>query len=62
MVGLIDIAPAVETVDVQSIPVTVHGVSAKGIAKGIAHLLGRFPELRIWNSPQRGFRARNGYP
>jgi hypothetical protein len=42
MVGLIDIAPTVETVDVQGAPVAVHGVSAKGIA----HLLGRFPELR----------------
>jgi enoyl-CoA hydratase/carnithine racemase len=43
MVGLIDIAPAVETVDVQGAPVTVYGVSAKGLA----HLLGRFPELRM---------------
>ena len=42
MVGLIDIAPAVETLDMQGMPVTVHGVSAKGVA----HLLGRFPELR----------------
>lgn len=29
MVGLIDIAPSVETVDMQGTPVTVHGVSAK---------------------------------
>jgi hypothetical protein len=43
MVGLIDIAPNVETVDVQSSPVAVHGISAKGVA----HLLGRFPELRM---------------
>jgi hypothetical protein len=43
MVGLIDIAPNVETVDVQGKSVTVHGVSAKGVA----HLLGRFPELRM---------------
>lgn len=42
MVGLIDIAPAIETIDVQGASVTVHGVSAKGLA----HLLGRFPELR----------------
>lgn len=42
MVGLIDIAPNVETIDVQGTPVAVHGVSAKGVA----HLLGRFPELR----------------
>ena len=43
MVGLIDIAPIVETVDMQGTLVTVHGVSAKGLA----HLLGRFPELRM---------------
>ena len=42
MVGLIDIAPATETVEAQGKPVTVHGVSAKGLA----HLLVRFPELR----------------
>jgi hypothetical protein len=42
MVGLIDIAPATETVVAQGKPVTVHGVSAKGLA----HLLARFPELR----------------
>lgn len=30
MVGLIDIAPSVETVDVQGASVAVHGVSAKG--------------------------------
>ena len=35
MVGLIDIAPSVETVDVQGVSVAVHGVSAKGVA----HLL-----------------------
>jgi hypothetical protein len=43
MVGLIDIAPAIETVDVHGTSVTVHGVSAKGLAS----LLGRFPELRM---------------
>ena len=43
MVGLIDIAPSVETIDVQGTAVAVHGVSAKGVA----HLLGRFPELRM---------------
>ncbi len=42
MVGLIDIAPRTETVDVQGTLIAVHGVSAKGVA----HLLGRFPELR----------------
>jgi hypothetical protein len=42
MVGLIDIAPRTETVLVQGTPVPVHGISAKGLA----HLLGRFPELR----------------
>ena len=43
MVGLIDIAPSVETIGVQGAPVAVHGVSAKGVA----HLMGRFPELRM---------------
>ena len=42
MVGLIDIAPAIETVNVQDMPVAVHGISAKGLA----YLLGRFPESR----------------
>ena len=42
MVGLIDVAPSVETIVVQSAPVAVHGISAKGLAI----LLGRFPELR----------------
>ncbi len=42
MVGLIDIAPATETVVAQGKPVMVHGVSAKGLA----HLLARFPDLR----------------
>jgi len=48
MVGLIDIAPRVETVTVQGTPVSVHGISAKGVA----HLLGRFPELRKLMSGQ----------
>ena len=43
MVGLIDIAPKIETIDVQGTSVAVHGISAKGVA----HLLGRFPELRM---------------
>ena len=43
MAGLIDIAPQTETVDVQGTSVAVYGVSAKGVA----HLLGRFPELRM---------------
>jgi hypothetical protein len=42
MVGLIDIAPSVEMVDVQGAPVEVHGVSASGLAL----LLSRFPDLR----------------
>ena len=42
MVGLIDIAPGVETVGVQGALVEVHGVSANGLAL----LLGRFPDLR----------------
>lgn len=42
MVGLVDLAPSVETVSVQEKAVNVHGISAKGLA----HLLGRFPELR----------------
>jgi hypothetical protein len=32
MVGLIDIAPSVETIDVEGTSVAVHGVSAKGLA------------------------------
>ena len=48
MVGLIDIAPRAENVDVQGTPVAVHGISAKGVA----HLLGRFPELRKLMSGQ----------
>jgi hypothetical protein len=48
MVGLIDIAPCTETVDVQQTPVAVHGISAKGVA----NLLGRFPELRKLMSGQ----------
>lgn len=42
MVGLIDLAPSVETVSVQNEAVAVHGVSAEGLA----YLLGRFPDLR----------------
>src|SRR6476620_10242865 len=42
MVGLIDIAPCTETVEIQGAPVEVHGVSASGLAL----LLGRFPDLR----------------
>ena len=43
MVGLVDIAPAVECAEVQGTPVSVHGISAKGLAG----LLGRYPELRM---------------
>lgn len=42
MVGLIDIAPVTSTVSVRGQDITVTGVSARGIA----HLLARFPELR----------------
>lgn len=42
MVGLIDIAPSVETVEIEGAFVAVHGVSASGLAS----LLGRFPDLR----------------
>jgi hypothetical protein len=43
MVGLIDIAPAVETIDCGGGScVEVYGVSARGVA----FLLGKFPELR----------------
>src|SRR4051794_11188922 len=42
MVGLIDIAPATEMVEAQGKSIVVQGVSAKGLA----HLLARFPELR----------------
>lgn len=43
MSGLLSIAPVTETIDVLGSPVTVRGVSARGIAS----LLGRFPELRM---------------
>jgi hypothetical protein len=43
MVGLVDIAPDVECVEVQGTPVSAHGISAKGLAG----LLGRYPELRM---------------
>lgn len=42
MVGLLDIAPVTEKVSVRGTEIEVLGVSAKGIA----HLLSRFPELR----------------
>jgi hypothetical protein len=42
MVGLIDIAPRTEPVEVAGAAVEVHGVSASGLA----HLLSRFPDLR----------------
>ena len=42
MTSLLDIAPSSETVDINGQKVSVYGVSAKGIAS----LLGRFPELR----------------
>lgn len=43
MAGLVDIAPQTDSVSVGAVKVPVYGVSAKGIA----HLLGRFPELRM---------------
>jgi hypothetical protein len=42
MAGLLDIAPSTSVVDVRGTPVEVYGISAKGVA----HLLGRFPELQ----------------
>ena len=50
MVGLVDIAPALEIVDIQGMPVNVHGISAKGLA----FLLSRYPELRMLMSGQGG--------
>ena len=41
MVGLLDIVPAAETVDVGGEKIAVHGVSATGLA----YLIRRFPEL-----------------
>jgi enoyl-CoA hydratase/carnithine racemase len=49
MVGLIDIAPSVEAITVQGTSVAVHGISAKGVA----HLLARFPELRMLMTGQQ---------
>jgi len=43
MVSLVDIAPPTRTVEVQGNDLSVHGVSAKGIAS----LLDRFPEMRL---------------
>jgi len=43
MAGLLDIAPVAETVTINGTDVQVSGVSAKGIA----HLLARFPEIRM---------------
>ncbi len=42
MVGLVDIAPVTSTVTVRGQDITMTGISARGIA----HLLARFPELR----------------
>jgi hypothetical protein len=42
MAGLLDIVPASASVDVGGVSVSVSGVSAKGIAS----LLGRFPEIK----------------
>lgn len=41
MVGLIDVAPGLESIDLQGASVAVHGISAKGVA----HLLGRSPNF-----------------
>lgn len=42
MVGLLDIAPVAEKVTVRGRQLPVYGVSAKGLA----YLIGRFPEIR----------------
>jgi hypothetical protein len=42
MAGLVDIAPATETVTIRGTAIEVYGVSAAGVA----HLLARFPALR----------------
>ena len=42
MVGLLDVAPLIQTVTIRDQPVEVTGVSARGVAQ----LLLRFPELR----------------
>jgi hypothetical protein len=42
MVGLLDIAPSFKTVSVNGADVNVTGISAKGVA----YMLGRFPEFR----------------
>ena len=42
MVGLIDIAPVTTSVTIRGSDITVVGVSARGVA----HLLARFPQLR----------------
>lgn len=49
MVSLVDIAPATETVTVRGQAVPVHGVSARGLAV----LLGRFPEVRALMAQQQ---------
>ena len=43
MASLLDIAPVTETVSINGTGVTVTGVSAQGVA----HLLSRFPEIRM---------------
>lgn len=43
MVGLLDIAPVTGKVNLRGRQVEVHGVSARGLA----YLIGRFPELRM---------------
>ena len=48
MVGLVDLAPRAERVPIEGAEVTVHGISAKGLA----YLLGRFPDLRRLMSGQ----------
>jgi hypothetical protein len=48
MGALTDIAPTTKTVHVRGTFVTVHGVSAKGLA----HVLGRFPQLRMLMTAQ----------
>jgi hypothetical protein len=47
MVGLIDIAPRIETVEVQGASVAVHGISAKGVASLSSRRLGAAAEWSL---------------
>ena len=41
MVGLLDISPVAETIEVEGEKVDIHGVSAEGLA----YLIGQYPQL-----------------